>query len=73
MTLKVENSKPDFHDDHSKSSGLGLANVRRRLDHLYPNRHSLQLFDEPDTHMAVLRLSLNEITTRPSVEETALL
>jgi LytS/YehU family sensor histidine kinase len=73
MILKVENSKPDFKDEHGKNSGLGLANVRRRLDHLYPNRYSLQLFDEADTHMAVLRLSLNDAVPRPSVQETALL
>ena len=73
LTLKVENSKPDFQNAHSKSSGLGLANVRRRLEHLYPNRYSLQLFDEPDTHMAILRISLSDVVVQQSVQETALL
>jgi LytS/YehU family sensor histidine kinase len=73
LTLKVENSKPDFQDDHGKASGLGLTNVRRRLAHLYPNRHWLQLFDEQYTHMAVLKLSLNESVLQPPIPETAML
>jgi len=73
LTLKVENSKPDFQGEQRKSSGLGLTNVRRRLDHLYTDRYSLQLFDEQYTHMAVLRLSLNDAVLRPTEQETALL
>lgn len=60
ITFKVENSKPDFEDGQNAPGGIGLSNVRRRLDHLYKENHSLQLFDESDTHMAVLKLHVNE-------------
>lgn len=60
ITFKVENSKPDFEDVQSIPSGIGLSNVRRRLEHLYKGSHRLQLFDESDTHMAVLKLKLDE-------------
>lgn len=70
LTLKVENSKPDFHDENKRTSGLGLSNVIKRLDHLYPNRHSLQQFDEQDTHMAILRLSLTNSVHTYSLSET---
>lgn len=56
LILKVENSKPDFQADRQQLSGLGLSNVRKRLDHLYPERYVLQLFDETDTHLVVLKL-----------------
>lgn len=56
ITFKVENSKPDFQDVHADPSGIGLANVKRRLEHLYPTGYNLQLFDESDTHLAVLKL-----------------
>jgi sensor histidine kinase YesM len=69
ITLKVENSKPDFQDEHSRTSGIGLANVKKRLEHLYVGRHKLQLFDEADTHMAILKLSLSEDILEPSLTE----
>ena len=71
LILKVENSKPEFHPESVTSSGIGLNNVNKRLDHLYPQRYSLQLFDERDTYMAVLRLSLNRnaIQQVPVTEE----
>ncbi len=69
ITLKVENSKPNFRDDDSKASGIGLSNVRKRLEHLYPSRHSMQLFDEPDTHMAILRVSPVEHIQKPTLLE----
>lgn len=73
LTLKVENSKPDFYDEHNKPSGIGLVNVKRRLGHLYPHRHSLQQFDEPDTHMIVLKLSLNTQVSKSVLSETTIL
>jgi two-component system LytT family sensor kinase len=69
ITLKVENSKPNFRDDESKASGIGLSNVRKRLEHLYPNRHSIQLFDEADMHMAILRVSPVDHIQKPTVLE----
>lgn len=58
LLIKVENNKVDFDKGH-RPSGIGLENARKRLNHLYPNRHSLQLFDGEDTFLAVLKISLN--------------
>lgn len=69
ITLKVENSKPNFQQEYSKTSGIGLTNVKRRLVHLYPNRHSLQLFDETDTHMAILRVSPGQHVIKHTLSE----
>ena len=73
LTLKVENSKPDFYDEQNKPSGIGLVNVKRRLSHLYPHRHSLQQFDELDTHMIVLKLSLDTQVGKSVLSETTIL
>ncbi|HZY81967.1 MAG TPA: histidine kinase [Cyclobacteriaceae bacterium] len=56
LLIKVENSKPQFNGEHRITSGIGLDNARKRLNHLYPGRHSLQLFDEPDAYLAVLKI-----------------
>jgi two-component system, LytTR family, sensor kinase len=70
LTLKVENSKPVSHDRSHIPSGIGLRNVKKRLDHLYGTRYTLQRFDEPDTHMAVLRINLNTSSLKPTISET---
>lgn len=70
LVIKVENSKPDFNGENKITSGIGLDNVRKRMNHLYPNRHSLQLFDERDTYLAVLRLELEtKAVAQPLAEE----
>jgi LytS/YehU family sensor histidine kinase len=73
ITLKVENSKPNFEQENNKTSGIGLSNVKRRLTHLYPNQHSLQLFDETDTHLAILRVSPTEHVSKHTLSEIEIL
>ncbi len=62
MTLKVENSKSTngAKDEHDYKEGIGLKNVKRRLDLLYPNRYEFKTFDTEDAYMVVLKLSLDE-------------
>lgn len=40
------------------SSGIGLANVRRRLELLYPNRHSFNIIQTADTFTVKLQIDL---------------
>ncbi len=59
--LYIENSKPDSlpHQNHSrKSGGIGLVNVRRRLDLLYPGQYELRIQDAPKTYGVHLTISL---------------
>ena len=42
-----------------KTSGIGLANVKRRLDLLYRNRHSLQIEKKDGWFIASLQITLN--------------
>lgn len=51
----VENSKSP-KPKPEKPAGLGLENVRRRLQLLYPEQHRLEIWDEEDTFMVVLKL-----------------
>ncbi|TAE32954.1 MAG: histidine kinase [Cytophagales bacterium] len=56
VDLTLQNRKIEQQKDHM--GGIGLANVRRRLELLYPNRHSLHVADQPDTYHVNLHLDL---------------
>lgn len=56
LILKVENSKPATRPQLPRS-GLGLANLRKRLDLIYRENYELQLVDE-ETYLVILKLTL---------------
>ena len=52
------NSKPKIKVSRSGSGGLGLANVRRRLELIYPGKHDLRIIDNPDSFNVHLIIKL---------------
>lgn len=61
ITLKVENSKSksgDRVDQFEYKKGIGLKNVQRRLELLYPEKHELEMHDSEDSFLAVLTIDL---------------
>ena len=62
VRLRIENSKPDSVPlpEHPRSGGIGLVNVRRRLNILYPERYDLKIENEPNSYAVDLKLELNE-------------
>lgn len=61
IVLKVENSKAHHHakDEKEYKEGIGLNNVRRRLELLYPDQHELKVLDGNESFLVVLKLSSN--------------
>ncbi len=45
----------------SNTSGIGLNNVKRRMELLYPNAHALDIIKDKAKYKVALRLQLNEI------------
>lgn len=45
LCLRCFNTKDSYINPAEKSSGLGIANARRRLELIYPGRHSLKIDD----------------------------
>jgi two-component system LytT family sensor kinase len=52
----IQNKKHTHNRD--SSGGIGLNNVRRRLDLLYPGKYNLEIRDEADTYTVQLSLVL---------------
>ena len=55
LTLEVSNSKPIAPNP---STGIGLQNVTKRLQLLYPGRHDLRVNEEAGTYHVTLTLQL---------------
>ena len=48
--------------------GIGLKNVQRRLDLIYPGRYKLDIQNNPESFMVKLDLQLSELEITPSVQ-----
>ena len=57
LELFVENQKQGGSKD--ETSGIGLINTRKRLEMVYPERHTLEITDKPDYFAVTLKIDLN--------------
>ena len=57
LFFKCVNSKPAVKAV-SKSGGLGLANIKRRLELLFPSSHNLKIEDNSETYCVTLTLKV---------------
>ncbi len=57
----IENSKSDTtpRTGSRRSGGIGLVNVKRRLDLLYPDQYELTIADNPKSYAVNLEIRLN--------------
>jgi LytS/YehU family sensor histidine kinase len=58
LHFTVENSKFPQADSTRERSGIGLQNVKRRLELSYPEKHQLNVSDLPDRYAVELTLDL---------------
>lgn len=57
--FEIENSIPKESMQKDKMGGIGLENVKKRLEILYPKKHSLKLQKELTTFKVQLHIDLN--------------
>lgn len=59
LVLKVENSMPlSLPNDVDIVGGLGLQNVKRRLELLYADKHHLKIESNEDSFLVILKIKL---------------
>lgn len=61
LTFKLINGKPAENPKAKDSFLVGLLNVQRRLQLLYPNGHELRITEDPDTFIVVLVIQLDKL------------
>jgi len=61
VNFYIENSKPDapMPKGDRRSGGIGLVNIHRRLNLLYPNNYDLKIEDRPQSYAVRLQLNLS--------------
>ncbi|MCE7044544.1 sensor histidine kinase [Dyadobacter sp. CY312] len=62
LTFRISNSKPAlyFNADHQQRSGIGLDNIRKRLELRFKNRYSLQVCDHQQLYSIILKMAFAE-------------
>jgi sensor histidine kinase YesM len=68
LKMKLINGVPEAPEPAGpggEAHGIGLQNVRKRLDLLYPGRHELKILREAETFVVTLSIALNLDEGRP--------
>ncbi len=62
IKLHIQNSKTPAQplQEHKRSGGIGLVNIQRRLDLIYPERYTLEIRDQPDRYIINLSIELDD-------------
>ncbi len=61
LKFKLVNGRPEESANAKDSFLVGLVNVRRRLELLYPNAHELRFNEDPHTFVVALNIHLDRI------------
>lgn len=77
VVLKVENSKSDekplpAQKKANYKEGIGLRNVKRRLELIYDQRSQLQILEEEETFLIILRIPAEPLHTEATPSKAAL-
>jgi len=60
LDFKLSNSKPGQEKNKNGKRGIGLSNVQKRLDLLYPGKHILKLESTNDKYSVHMQVSLHQ-------------
>jgi LytS/YehU family sensor histidine kinase len=73
LYFELSNSKPNEIPELNAKKGIGLRNVEKRLQLLYPENHELTVMNEETQFTVVMRVSLKDTRPQVAVHEAMLL
>lgn len=71
LVMKLVNGKVPTKEKEQERSGIGINNVRKRLNLLYKGKYDLQIREEEEVFVVDLRVELIRITKKKQIEELA--
>jgi sensor histidine kinase YesM len=63
----LHNSKPQEYINPTRNGGIGLENVQKRLQLLYPGKHELKMTSEPEHFTVLLEIDLQPVYEMPLI------
>jgi len=72
MNMKLINGKAPGAKLNTQPSGIGIQNVRKRLDLLYPGKHYFSITDDEDVFIVNLKLELEKTAIQSQPEPVVL-
>lgn len=69
LHFSIMNSKPSNNESPATKGNIGLRNVMKRLELLYPGTHELRITPEPDSYTVYLSLELQDIKDHTIIED----
>ena len=60
LSFRIENPILDKKETLKKHSGVGLDNVKKRLDLIYPHKHQLEISESDEKFIVTLRITMKE-------------
>ena len=67
LVLKLMNGKVPVNGNEESTSGIGINNVRQRLELLYPDKYDLQIRAEEDVFVVDLELELTRVQSQKEI------
>jgi sensor histidine kinase YesM len=69
LHFMITNSKPSSNEAAMSKGNIGLKNVRKRLELLYPQTHQLKIADESDSYTVELILQLDDLKMNTTIKD----